>query len=1010
MTKRAISMRLAGIVGLLLTGGAVSFADLNTGLIAHYPFDGDANDASGNGNNGIVSGAVLTSDRQNRAGSAYHFAASDYINVPFASSLNPTNAFTLTAWIKADDWNGNRRILQKGHDGSASEFQYLLYGSGESGTNSLIFGIGNPTFSTLRVVWQVVNEWHHVTAVYDGSAVILYVDGNPVGSQPASGTIRQSSAPVYIGNKPAPNTRDAFHGSIDDARIYNRALSPAEVQQLHLLGRQLSSVIVTGPTIASAGIATPYTCTAHFSDGSTGDFSTLATWSTVGSVPPGTQFSRNSLIGGSAVTGDYPITIKATYSSGGETRTATNGVTIRPQFTTWFGASWEYLCDTRSWRMTADAFAMNYSGSPPSYTWDFTDIVGSATAAGQHVTRSLTSAGRALVRLVATNSEGEMAISSKYVALDLPPPEYCSGTSYPATREAIDVLPGGQFNSSGASYAGDSLRADVGLVVIIHGMCQNALVDWPAQLAQAVEARLGVSATGPNVCLYDWEDMADPSLFFEGTSRCDNWFEAVENALMVRPGALAHGRILADWIKSEIAAGRVNPNKPIHLIGHSAGGFVAGECALTLKQLGILNTYVTMLDTPEPLRRHFTQYPNPGKVERYITSVLGMISLEVDGLGCNPELLPVYALFLNVWGVLYQAAKTAISCEWQVDPGPYYHKSEISGLAYTAEYGISNAHHAAHEWYRESILDSGVEDGFWYSPWVGHSFPTGGGGGAVPPGAKGNDQGSKSLTDEPITNFQAFGYVTPANEVYTIQDAGNGGIYKLMTMPIGAKTLRFRYRFPTAGDGDFFSVHWGTNAPLFIGNDLSICRTNSLEAEVSVAEFAGQTNNLVFKLVSRGATNAVLVLDQITMTISDDADGDGLLNAVEGVLETNPLKYDTDGDGLSDGIEVALKTNPLLTDTDGDGISDGEEVAGGTDPKSAASVFKIMDVKRNPDGSVVLQWASGTNKLYRVNRSLEPSRGSYTTLTNAMPGTPPVNSFTDTTATNARAFYWIEVQ
>lgn len=50
-----------------------------------------------------------------------------------------------------------------------------------------------------------------------------------------------------------------------------------------------------------------------------------------------------------------------------------------------------------------------------------------------------------------------------------------------------------------------------------------------------------------------------------------------------------------------------------------------------------------------------------------------------------------------------------------------------------------------------------------------------------------------------------------------------------------------------------------------------------------------------------------------------------------------------------------------------------------------------------------------TNKLYRLNRLLTLSRGSYTTLTNGVPCTPPLNSFTDTTATNSTAFYWLEI-
>ena len=91
-------------------------------------------------------------------------------------------------------------------------------------------------------------------------------------------------------------------------------------------------------------------------------------------------------------------------------------------------------------------------------------------------------------------------------------------------------------------------------------------------------------------------------------------------------------------------------------------------------------------------------------------------------------------------------------------------------------------------------------------------------------------------------------------------------------------------------------------------------------------------------------------------------------------------------------------------------MSDAAEVTAGTDPNSAASVFKITSVQRNPDGSVTIEWQSATNKLYLVNRSLTPSRGSFTTLTNSMPGSPPVNAFTDTTATNRTSFYWIEVR
>src|ERR1700721_3520704 len=84
-----------------LFGSCNLLADLNTGLVAYYPFNGNANDASGNGNNGNVAGATLTADRFGNPNSAYSFnGKSNYIRVPNSDSLQLTNDFTLTAWIK----------------------------------------------------------------------------------------------------------------------------------------------------------------------------------------------------------------------------------------------------------------------------------------------------------------------------------------------------------------------------------------------------------------------------------------------------------------------------------------------------------------------------------------------------------------------------------------------------------------------------------------------------------------------------------------------------------------------------------------------------------------------------------------------------------------------------------------------------------------------------------------------------------------------------------------------
>ena len=93
--------------------GSAAYAGLDDGLMAYYPFSGNANDASGNGNDGTVHGATLTEDRLGNANSAYNFdGVNDYLEVP---KINlDGSSFSISAWINLSDISGYNTIYSNG--------------------------------------------------------------------------------------------------------------------------------------------------------------------------------------------------------------------------------------------------------------------------------------------------------------------------------------------------------------------------------------------------------------------------------------------------------------------------------------------------------------------------------------------------------------------------------------------------------------------------------------------------------------------------------------------------------------------------------------------------------------------------------------------------------------------------------------------------------------------------------------------------------------------------------
>lgn len=224
-------------------GNEISFTTLNvdiiTGLVAYFPFNGDAKDESGNGNHGTVVGAVLTKDRFGNFDKAFSFG-NNSIQVANSSTLNPSN-ITISLWLKSS--GKNRCILAKNNPNNATSVSYSLtiddfwveqrgfgirYGNGQCFTSSN-YSYWGPQGGISDNIWTHLA----VTIKYDGT-VVCYRDGdvwyNYVG--PAYFPCNDSSSVLKIGGPFWNNDTEYFVGSLDEIRIYNRILTAQEISYL----------------------------------------------------------------------------------------------------------------------------------------------------------------------------------------------------------------------------------------------------------------------------------------------------------------------------------------------------------------------------------------------------------------------------------------------------------------------------------------------------------------------------------------------------------------------------------------------------------------------------------------------------------------------------------------------------------------------------------------------------------------------------------------------------------
>jgi Concanavalin A-like lectin/glucanases superfamily/Bacterial Ig domain len=215
--------------GTTSTPQTFTIYNAQSGLVAAYSFNAGSGrvveDSSGNSNNGAITGASWTAP--GRFGGALSFDGDrDWVTVNDANSLDLTTGMTLEAWvyptIAPSAW---RTVIAKEQPAALVYFLHASSIGGNRPATGVYIGGEQDLFGDNQLI---ANAWTHLAGTYDGVTQRLFINGVQVASRPQTGAIQTSAGPVVIGGNEVWG--EFFQGLIDEVRIYNRALSQAEIQ------------------------------------------------------------------------------------------------------------------------------------------------------------------------------------------------------------------------------------------------------------------------------------------------------------------------------------------------------------------------------------------------------------------------------------------------------------------------------------------------------------------------------------------------------------------------------------------------------------------------------------------------------------------------------------------------------------------------------------------------------------------------------------------------------------
>jgi len=254
--KKAMKKQLLTLLGLLALSTATlaqvpNYVPAN-GLVGWWPFNGNANDESGNGNNGTVSGATLTLDRDGNSNAAYEFdGINNLITIPHASSFN-ISEMSVSVWaLKDNQAIYNPGILSKCETNNLG--WYIITNSNQSDSVSFNGAVATSDYFHANSAAPIVNEWVHIVSTYNQGSQKIFINGSLTDEDTNPGSLYVFSGGLYVGFK---NGDNYWGGKIDDIGIWNVALTEEEVTDLY---EAVDAPCIVSSAVSFSGLNANYT-------------------------------------------------------------------------------------------------------------------------------------------------------------------------------------------------------------------------------------------------------------------------------------------------------------------------------------------------------------------------------------------------------------------------------------------------------------------------------------------------------------------------------------------------------------------------------------------------------------------------------------------------------------------------------------------------------------------------------------------------------------------------------